>query len=71
VLCLITDGVVEATGRSGELFGEDRLTALLGAPGPTTASQLLATVFEQVEAFTAVQTDDVTSVILRRQHANE
>jgi sigma-B regulation protein RsbU (phosphoserine phosphatase) len=70
VLCLITDGVVEAANREGELWGEDRLTALLGAPGSASASQILNSIFEQVEGFTAVQADDVTSVILRRTHAD-
>ena len=71
LLCLITDGVVEAANDEGELFGEDRLTALLATPGPITASQILTNIFERVEAFTAVQADDVTSVILRRTHAEQ
>jgi len=71
LLCLITDGVVEAANHEGELFGEDRLTALLATPGPITASQILTNIFERVEAFTAVQADDVTSVILRRTHAEQ
>jgi len=69
LLCLITDGVVEASSAEGELFGEDRLVALLGTPGQPTAFQTLNTIFEQVEAFTSIQADDVTSVILRRTHA--
>lgn len=71
VLCLITDGVVEATAADGELFGEERLAALLCEPGPRTASQLLATVFERAEGFMASQADDMTSVILRRKHDDD
>ncbi len=71
ILCLITDGVVEATAASGELFGEERLAALLCEPGPRTASQVLATIFERSEAFMASQSDDMTSVILRRKHDDD
>jgi sigma-B regulation protein RsbU (phosphoserine phosphatase) len=71
VLCLITDGVVEATAANGELFGEERLAALLCEPGPRTASQVLATIFERSEAFMASQADDMTSVILRRKHDDD
>jgi sigma-B regulation protein RsbU (phosphoserine phosphatase) len=71
VLCLITDGIVEATAADGELFGEERLAALLCEPGPRTASQLLTTVFERSEAFMASQADDMTSVILRRKHDDD
>jgi sigma-B regulation protein RsbU (phosphoserine phosphatase) len=70
-LCLITDGVVEAAAASGELFGEDRLVALLGEPGPRSASQVLATIFERAEGFMARQADDMTSVILRRKHDDQ
>ena len=71
VLCLITDGIVEATAADGELFGEERLAALLCEPGPRTASQVLATIFERSEAFMASQADDMTSVILRRKHDDD
>jgi phosphoserine phosphatase RsbU/P len=71
VLCLITDGVVEATAADGELFGEERLAALLCEPGPRTASQLLTTIFERAEGFMASQADDMTTVILRRKHDDD
>jgi sigma-B regulation protein RsbU (phosphoserine phosphatase) len=68
LLCLITDGVVEAADRDGQLFGEDRLVALLGEPGPRSAAQVLDTIFDRTEAFMASQLDDMTSVVLRRGH---
>jgi sigma-B regulation protein RsbU (phosphoserine phosphatase) len=71
VLCLITDGVVEAAAAGGELFGEDRLAALLAEPGPRSASQVLGTIFEQSEAFMASQSDDMTAVVLRRKHDHD
>jgi len=67
LLCLITDGVVEASqGDGGGLYGEDRLTELLGRVGACTAPQALASVFDEVEKFASVQTDDMTAVLLRR-----
>jgi len=70
VLCLITDGVVEATSAAGELFGEDRLTELLATTGQATASQVLGTIFERAEGFMGAQADDMTAVVLRRKHDN-
>lgn len=71
LLCLITDGVVEAGSASGELFGEDRLSALLCEPGSRTAAQVLGLIFERVEGFMAEQADDMTAVILRRTHDHD
>lgn len=71
VLCLITDGVVEATAADGDLFGEERLAGLLCEPGQRTASQLLTTIFERAEGFMASQADDMTAVVLRRKHDDD
>lgn len=68
MLCLITDGVVEAPDASGGLFGEDRLAAVLSANGFASASQALGAIFSNVEAFAASQMDDMTAVVLRRDH---
>ena len=37
-LCLITDGVTEAAGPDGQLYGRERLDALLGSPRRRAAS---------------------------------
>ncbi|WP_242345818.1 PP2C family protein-serine/threonine phosphatase [Anaeromyxobacter terrae] len=70
MLCLITDGVVEAPDARGDLFGEDRLAQMLSEPSVSSASasQALAAIFSRVEAFAATQADDMTAVVLRRQH---
>ena len=67
-LCLITDGVVEAPDHKGELFGEERLAGILAKHGATTASEALAAIFTQVEAFASTQMDDMTAVVLRREN---
>jgi phosphoserine phosphatase RsbU/P len=67
-LCLITDGVVEATSQGGELFGEDRLVSVLAEAGSASASQVLTTVFARAEGHMASQADDMTAVILRRKN---
>jgi sigma-B regulation protein RsbU (phosphoserine phosphatase) len=69
-LCLITDGVVEATDAGGELFGEERLRQVLAARGSRSAPELLDDVFAGVEAFASSQADDMTAVVLRRAHAS-
>ena len=68
MLCLITDGVVEAPDANGGLYGEDRLAAVLSANGFASASQALGAIFSDVEAFAASQMDDMTAVVLRRDH---
>jgi sigma-B regulation protein RsbU (phosphoserine phosphatase) len=68
MVCLITDGVVEAPDAAGGLFGEERLAAVLSANGFASASQALGAIFSNVEAFAASQMDDMTAVVLRREH---
>jgi sigma-B regulation protein RsbU (phosphoserine phosphatase) len=65
-LCLITDGVLEATDADGDLFSEERLQALLGAVGTASAAEVLRVIFSAVEVFAAKQSDDMTAVVLRR-----
>ncbi|HEY6100387.1 MAG TPA: PP2C family protein-serine/threonine phosphatase, partial [Anaeromyxobacter sp.] len=67
LVCLITDGVIEAAAAGGELFGEDRLAGLLGEIGDSSASQTVRTIFSTVEAFASSQEDDMTTVVLRRK----
>lgn len=68
LLCLITDGIVEARSATEELFGEDRLAEILRRQEPPAASQMLVDIFSRVEAFAPKQYDDMTAVILRRKH---
>jgi sigma-B regulation protein RsbU (phosphoserine phosphatase) len=68
LLCLITDGIVEARSTEDELFGEERLAEVLKQPQPPAAPQALADVFARVEAFAPKQFDDMTAVVLRRKN---
>lgn len=66
LVCLITDGVTEAQNAAAELFGEDRLRAVLARQTPGSAERALGNVFSAVEAFASVQSDDMTAVVVRR-----
>lgn len=70
-VCFITDGVVEAQDSEGTLFGEDRLTELLRAEHPASAAEILTQVFQEVEAHSALQADDITVVVLRRKRHDD
>jgi sigma-B regulation protein RsbU (phosphoserine phosphatase) len=50
-LLLFTDGVSEAFDAADEEFGEERLAALLAAPGDITATALQASILDAVTVF--------------------
>lgn len=67
VLVLHSDGVYETANDIGELYGLDRLAALIAASDGTTATELRDAILGDVVAFrgTARQADDVTVVVAR------
>jgi sigma-B regulation protein RsbU (phosphoserine phosphatase) len=67
-LVAFTDGVTEAHVRDGELFGSERLCAILLQPF-STAAELLDQILTQVNEFTgeADPYDDITLLAVRRQ----
>lgn len=71
LLALYTDGIVEAEGRRGEEFGENRLVDALAAARHRDPEEIVAAVFEALDRFTdgAAQLDDQTLVVLRRPPA--
>ncbi|MDA1223130.1 MAG: PP2C family protein-serine/threonine phosphatase [Planctomycetota bacterium] len=73
VVLLITDGVVEAQGADGEMFGEARLDALLTDHGHLSAREILESVFEAVDAYAMGRDvgDDVTVAVVRRRPVEE
>jgi sigma-B regulation protein RsbU (phosphoserine phosphatase) len=63
-----TDGVVEATNAHGEIFGYDRLAAILHANDGLKPRALLAALLHELRAWSSgEQTDDITMVIVRRR----
>ena len=73
VIYLYTDGVTEATNSNNELYGEDRLLALLNAHKDATMEELCKLVKEDVFAFAgeAPQFDDITMLALRYNGTTE
>ncbi len=69
LLCLVTDGVVEAQNQAGERYGRRRLLALLARPqaGKTTAQAKVDALCEDLRVFGAGAelTDDLTVMVLR------
>ena len=65
-LALYTDGVTEAVGPSGEMFGEDRLRALLGTLPDDDPVRTVDGVRAAVAEFadSAAQSDDITLLVL-------
>ncbi len=62
-LLLVTDGVLEAPSPTRELFGEERLEALLAGVGPAGPEELAGAIVRALQAFTEQQElghDDVT-----------
>ncbi len=65
LLCLWTDGLVDAAASSGERFGEARLVDLLERSRAESAETILARVMSAVEAFAPTPADDRTLLVLR------
>jgi sigma-B regulation protein RsbU (phosphoserine phosphatase) len=68
LVCFVTDGILEARGGDGALFGEEPVKALLRSAGASPAPQVLATLFSEVAAFSPEPADDMTAVVLRRKN---
>jgi sigma-B regulation protein RsbU (phosphoserine phosphatase) len=65
-LVLYTDGVIEARA-GGELYGDERLDALLAVHGALPAAELARAVVDDCRAFTGGDlTDDCAVVVIRR-----
>lgn len=67
VLLLYTDGITEAIGRNGEMFGENRLISSLVGLADRDAAGILAGVFEEVSRFRGEgsRDDDMTATVIR------
>jgi sigma-B regulation protein RsbU (phosphoserine phosphatase) len=68
ILCLFTDGIVEALGESGiERYGEERLLAHVSGLRARPVREILEAIYTDVAAFTGggLPSDDRTLVLLR------
>lgn len=68
ILGLLSDGIYEYTSENGELFGEERVAAMLQASDRQSMAPLAEAVLAAVREFggAASQADDITIVLLRR-----
>jgi len=67
LLLLYTDGIIEAEGPSGELFGVQRLRDLLAGQHRSPAAEIIASVLDAVRTFTGEEsfTDDISMLLLK------
>lgn len=64
---LYTDGITEAHNEAFELYGEERLIALIQKEGGNSAKDLAEKIVDEVNAFagTAPQHDDITLLVMK------
>lgn len=65
LLCLWTDGLVDATNESGERYGEPRLLAALSTRRRLDPDRIVAEVLAEADAFAPNPGDDRTLLVLR------
>ncbi|NOT07494.1 MAG: SpoIIE family protein phosphatase [Gemmatimonadales bacterium] len=65
LLCLFTDGLLDAQNAEGERYGEGRLLAALGARRTLEPDRIVAEVMAEADAFSSDPGDDRTLLVLR------
>jgi sigma-B regulation protein RsbU (phosphoserine phosphatase) len=65
LLCLCTDGLVDARNAAGERFGERRLLQIVLAHRTMPPEQILQEVYAEAEGFAAPPIDDRTLLVMR------
>ncbi len=66
ILCLYSDGIVEAANLKGEEFGVDRLKRIVRSRREESAETICNTVLERVAKWGSLDPDDRTIVIVKR-----
>lgn len=71
ILALLSDGIYEYRGATGEEFGEERVRSLLAIHHGKPAAEICALLFAAVQEFAgaAPQEDDMTVVLVKREAA--
>ena len=69
---MYTDGVIEADGPGGELYGDDRLEAVLAHAHGSSAPEVARQILDSVESFRGEHpvTDDITLMVVRYEGPN-
>ncbi len=67
IVLLYTDGITEALSSNGELFGEERLLALLESRAHLPLVALGQEIFAAVNGFQETQSDDMTILLLKNK----
>ncbi len=69
VLLLVTDGIMEAQSATGQLYGQERLAALLHQLADQSPRTIATQILEDVQHYSAgaAYSDDRTIVVLKRQ----
>jgi serine phosphatase RsbU (regulator of sigma subunit) len=65
LMCLWTDGLVDAADAAGLRLGEPHLIARLTALRGSAPEEIVATVMAEVDHFSAAPSDDRTLLVLR------
>ena len=67
IVVLYTDGIIEATGPDGEMFGEERLAEICATMIRRSAREVLDGILKAVTSHSAdsVQQDDISLVVVR------
>jgi phosphoserine phosphatase RsbU/P len=71
IICLYTDGITEAMNTDSDLFGDDRLSAIIEEHGHLESGELRERILREIEAFVgeADQHDDMTMILMKIQPA--
>jgi phosphoserine phosphatase RsbU/P len=68
-LVLYTDGLTESTGKSGELYGEERVHGILSGGSGVSPTALISACVNELNAFTGngKHGDDLTIMVIRKK----
>jgi len=66
---LYTDGITEAMNADSDLFGDDRLSAIVEEHGHLESAELRERILREIESFvgSANQHDDMTMILIKVQ----
>jgi sigma-B regulation protein RsbU (phosphoserine phosphatase) len=73
VIAIGTDGIWEARGRDGEMYGKERLKAIIRAHAKESSQTILSALYDDLEHYTRRNKpeDDVTLVVIKKDGSGE